>query len=166
VRGRLVVKSTPSRGGVTLNGSWRGRTPLTLDDLPFGRYAVRVVQPGFAVARKDVTLNAANAAQELTLRLERTASSAEAPARPAPRSDTAPSATQSFTGTLYVDSRPRGATVFLDGRSIGQTPLSMPDVAVGSHVVRLELDGKKTWSSTTRVVAGQTARVTGSLEDR
>jgi hypothetical protein len=32
--------------------------------------------------------------------------------------------------------------------------------------VRLEMAGKKTWTSSTRVVAGQTARVTGSLEDR
>jgi hypothetical protein len=32
--------------------------------------------------------------------------------------------------------------------------------------VRLELEGKRTWTSSTRVVAGETARVTGSLEDR
>src|SRR6185503_9302326 len=47
VRGRLVVQSTPSRAAVTIDGKWRGRTPLTLDDLPFGTYVVRVVQPGY-----------------------------------------------------------------------------------------------------------------------
>jgi hypothetical protein len=42
----------------------------------------------------------------------------------------------------------------------------MPEVSIGTHVVRLEMAGKKTWSTTTRVVAGETARVTGSLDDR
>ena len=42
----------------------------------------------------------------------------------------------------------------------------MPGVQAGSHVVRLEMTGKKTWTTLTRVVAGQTARVTGSLDDK
>jgi hypothetical protein len=72
----------------------------------------------------------------------------------------------SYTGSLFVDSRPRGATVFVDGTSIGQTPVTVPNVAIGAHVVRIEMTGKKPWTSSTRVAAGETARVTGSLEDR
>jgi hypothetical protein len=71
-----------------------------------------------------------------------------------------------YSGSIYVDSRPRGATVFVDGRSVGQTPLSLPGVPIGSHVVKIEMAGKQPWSSTTRVTAGATARVTGSLEDK
>ena len=164
-RGRLVVRSTPPRAGVTINGNWRGRTPLTIDDLPFGRHVIRVVQPGYAVVRQDLTFNAGNASQEFNARLERSAPAVPPPAaRPtAPAPAAAP---EVFTGTLYVDSRPRGATVFVDGRAVGVTPLSLPDVAIGSHIVRFEMAGKKTWTTSTRVVAGQTARVTGSLEDR
>jgi hypothetical protein len=44
--------------------------------------------------------------------------------------------------------------------------LSLPEVPIGTHVVRLELAGKKTWATSTRVVAGETARVTGSLDDQ
>jgi len=54
----------------------------------------------------------------------------------------------------------------VDGRSVGQTPLSLPDVPVGSHVVKLEMTGKQPWSTSTRVTSGQTSRVTGSLEDK
>ncbi|HET7698357.1 MAG TPA: PEGA domain-containing protein [Vicinamibacterales bacterium] len=172
-RGRLVVSSTPNRAGVTLNGDWRGRTPLTLDSLPFGRYVIRVVLPGYEVSRHEVTLHARDAEQEVRARLERPAAppaAARTPARPAPvppaggRAATRPA--NAFTGSLYVDSRPRGAAVFLDGRNVGQTPLSLPEVPIGAHVVRLELEGKRTWTASTRVVAGETARVTGSLEDR
>jgi hypothetical protein len=167
-RGRLVVRSTPSRAGVTVNGTWRGRTPLTLDELAFGSYVVRVVQPGYRPARDEFTLSARDGSHEFTARLERVGRAA---ATPAPKSGAgraapaAPAATV-FTGTLYVDSRPRGATVFLDNRSVGQTPLSLPEVSIGTHVVRLEMAGKKSWSTTTRVVAGATARVTGSLDDK
>jgi hypothetical protein len=171
-RGRIVVSSTPNRASVTLDGVWRGRTPLTLENVPFGRHAIRVVQPGYDIVRDDFTLSAGAASHQYAARLERTAAASAAqpaaPPRAAPRTAVPPaSATpESFSGSLYVDSRPRGATVFVDGRSVGQTPLSVPEVAAGSHVVRLEMPGKRTWSTSTRVIAGQTARVTGSLEDQ
>jgi hypothetical protein len=47
---------------------------------------------------------------------------------------------------------------------MGTTPASIPDIPIGSHVVRLELPDHKVWTSATRVSAGQQARVTGSLE--
>jgi len=169
VRGRLVVTSTPSRAGVMVNGKWRGRTPLTLDNLAFGTYSVRVIQPGYLTAREEVTLSARNAAPEIAKRLERAAAppARETPSRATPsRPSTTPSAPEVFTGLLYVDSRPRGATVFVDNKNVGVTPLTLSDVKAGSHVVRFEMAGKKPWSTSTTVVSGQTARVTGSLEDR
>jgi hypothetical protein len=172
-----VIKSTPPRAGVTVNGTWRGRTPLTLDNLAFGRYAVRVVQPGYAVARDTFTLTSHDASHEFAVKLARETAPAPAAPAPAPRTPPAASRTparpaptaaepEAFTGVLFVDSRPQGATVFVDDRSVGVTPLSLPGIPAGSHVVRLELTGKKTWTTTTRVVAGQTARVTGSLDDK
>ena len=159
--GQLVVKSTPSRAGVTVNGTWRGRTPLTLDTLPFGSYVVRIVEPGFQVAREEVTLNAREASHTFEVRLQRAARS---PSDATPPSQEAPPA--ALTGLLYVDSRPRGANVLIDGKRVGQTPLNLPDVPVGSHVVVIEMAGKKTWTATSLVTAGKMARVTGSLEDK
>ena len=157
--GHLVVRSTPSHAPVVINGKWRGRTPLTVDDLPFGKYTVRVAQPGFEPARDEFTLSATAASHTFEPRLvaeREPAASRGTTAAPPPT--TAPA---SYTGSLYVDSRPRGATVLLDGRSIGQTPVSVPGVPVGSHVVKIEMAGKKPWSSTTRIAAGMIARVTG-----
>jgi hypothetical protein len=155
------VRSTPSRASVTVDGRWRGRTPLTLDDLPLGTHVVRVVQPGYVTVREDVTLDARAASKTISPRLVRDARGAPAaPARPA--ASAAPVAT---TGSLFVDSRPRGATVYVDGRSVGQTPLSLPEMSIGAHAVRLEMAGKRPWMSTALVKAGAMARVTGSLED-
>ena len=83
--------------------------------------------------------------------------------RPAPPPEEPQSSTV-YTGSIYVDSRPRGARVSIDGKAVGVTPLRVSDVRVGTHVVRLELPDHRLWSSTTRVTSGQEQRVTGSLE--
>jgi hypothetical protein len=163
--GRIIVQSNPSRAGVTVNGQWRGRTPLTLDELPFGKYVVRVVQPGYAVSREDVSLSTADPSRTLSMRLQRQATAREGArssrsTAPPPQARTPPA----YSGSIYVDSRPQGARVFIDGRSVGVTPLTVPDVKIGSHVVRLELADHRHWSTTTRVTSGQEVRVTGSLE--
>lgn len=154
--GHLVVKSTPSRAHVTVNGQWRGRTPLTLDALPFGTYVVRVVQDGYDVTREDVALTVRNASHTIDARLT--------PKRGAGAPVAEPPAT--LTGSLYVDSRPQGANVLLDGRNVGKTPLNLTEVPVGTHVVSIEMAGKKTWTVSQSVTTGKIARVTGSLEDR
>jgi hypothetical protein len=171
--GTIAVRSTPSGAGVTVNGRWRGRTPLTLDDLPFARYEVRIAQPGYRTGSQAVALSAAEPARSLTFRLqqERRGSAvaqqrpAAAPSQPAAGArPPAESTSASFTGSIFVDSRPRGAKVSIDGRQVGVTPLRVPDVRIGTRIVRLELPDHRIWSSTARVQAGQEARVTGSLE--
>ena len=159
-KGQIVVRSLPSHAGVTVNGLWRGRTPLTIENLAFGTYVVRVVQGGYKVSRDELTLSAREPSRTLTARLEPAGPAAPAPAAAA-ASTPAPT-----TGSLYVDSRPRGATVTIDGRSVGQTPVTVPEMAAGAHVVRIEMDGKKPVTANPRVVAGQMERVTVSLEDR
>jgi hypothetical protein len=54
--------------------------------------------------------------------------------------------------------------VLIDGKPVGTTPASIPDIPIGSHVVRLELADHRAWTTSTRVTAGEQARVTGSLE--
>jgi hypothetical protein len=159
-----MVRSTPSRAGVTVNGRWRGRTPLPLENLAFGDYVVRVVSPGHEVAREEFTLSATNASRTISVRLERQRrAAAPSPARGAAVPSAAkPSAP--FTGSVFVDSRPRGARVFVDGKEVGTTPLRLAEVGIGSHVVRLELPDHRIWSNSVRVAAGAESRVTGSLE--
>ncbi len=171
--GRIVVQSNPSRASVTVNGRWRGRTPLTLTKLPLGKYAVRIVQPGYRVEREDVTLTSQDTSHSMNVRLTREASSkAELPSKGASRgseaSDLPPKGGSheagGFTGSLFVDSRPQGANVLLDGQNVGRTPLRLGTVKIGTHVVRLELPEHRPFSSVARVAAGQEVRVTGSLE--
>ena len=171
--GRLLVRSTPARASVTVNGKWIGRTPLTMEKLPFGHYVVRVVEPGYRVEHNEFALNARDSTRSINVRL--VPARPPTPARPPavtppssraarPETSTPPAVDGAFTGALYVDSRPQGANVLLDGRIVGKTPLRLSDVRIGTHVVRIELPEHRPWSSVARITAGQESRVTGSLE--
>ena len=98
---------------------------------------------------------------------ERAASTlARATPAPAPQveeSAQAPAVAPGTPGSLVVDSRPPDARVFVDGREIGRTPVTLPNVPPGEHVVRIERDGYQTISTTTRVEPGARARVAVSL---
>ena len=66
-------------------------------------------------------------------------------------------------GSIEVVSRPPGAEVALDGRVVGTTPLSIPDVTEGTHVVGIELAGFSRWATSIYVNKGERARVGASL---
>jgi serine/threonine protein kinase len=163
--GRVVVRSAPSGANVTLNGKWRGRTPLILDDLAFGDYVVRIVAPGHDVAREEFKLSPDAPARTVSRKLVRSGTTAQGPLAGRAQKPTAPPrASESLTGGVYVNSRPRGAKVFIDGKEYGTTPLRIPEIRIGAHVVRLELPNHRTWTNSVRVTAGAETPVTGSLE--
>jgi hypothetical protein len=82
---------------------------------------------------------------------------------PAPRVS-APRPAHTRRGALSVDSRPRGAEVFLDERRVGKTPVLLSDVAAGTHAVRIALPDHRRWATSVTVTAGARARVAASLE--
>jgi hypothetical protein len=67
-------------------------------------------------------------------------------------------------GGLSVESRPAGASVFVDNRLAGTTPLSIAELPAGEHSVRIELDGYRRWSASARVTPGEHGHVGASLE--
>ena len=163
--GRLVVTSSPSKAAVTVNGKWSGRTPLTLTDLKFGKYVVRVVETGFEVARSQFELSpgAASRTVDVTLRPSKSSTTKPKPSQSEVPPASKPPATAA-TGEIYVDSRPRGARVFINGKEVGVTPLTLTAQAPGPRDIRLELADHQPWTTTARIVAGNVARVTGSLD--
>jgi hypothetical protein len=83
----------------------------------------------------------------------RTASTRAAVARPA-----------GFRGSIAVQSAPPGAAVFVNGQSVGSTPMVLRDVPIGSRAVRIEAAGYQRWTTAVRVIANQQTRVTAQLQ--
>jgi serine/threonine-protein kinase len=147
-RGRLVVRSTPPGARVRVDGRVRGRTPLVLRDLPLRVVQVTLERDGFTSDQRRVALTAAQPTVTIDARL----------------ASAAPPAPAATTGTLVIESRPAGATVFLNGRAVGTTPMSVPETAPGTHRIRLEMAGFSPWLTTAAVQAGARTRVAASLE--
>jgi hypothetical protein len=146
---------------VFVDGREYGRTPVTIGSLARGGHRVRLTHDGYATDERQVTITPAQRTHSITVRLspERPAAAAVGPqpALPAARADRR-------TGRLIVESRPAGAQVFLDGRLVGITPLSLDEVPVGDHAVHLDRDGYQRWSSAIRIVASERNRVAASLD--
>jgi hypothetical protein len=156
--GRLLVHSTPAGARVFVDGRDQGKTPLAVQDLSSGAHRVRVVRDGYAPEERRISITVSRPAQSMTVALSPVRGTESRPL-------TAASGTVGrFFGALAVESRPPGATVFVDGKLVGTTPMHLPSVSAGEHAVRLEREGYRRWSSSVRVVATEQNRVTASLE--
>jgi PEGA domain len=157
--GRLLVRSSPAGARVELDSQDVGVTPLTLRSLTIGTHSLRVTQDGYLPEERRVIITAAQPAQSLIVELVRRVSDASAAA-----SSGQSGGAVRYTAPLVIESRPPGAAVFLNGRHVGTTPLTLEGVPAGSHALRLELDGYQRWTSAVRVAAGERNRITASLE--
>ena len=68
------------------------------------------------------------------------------------------------SSAIEFETRPPGAEVYVDGRSLGVTPLLVPDISLGSHTIRFIIEGYREWTTIVEVVSGQSIRVAASLE--
>ena len=64
---------------------------------------------------------------------------------------------------MTVDSRPRGASVTIDGRQMGQTPRAI-QLLPGEHTVVIQLTGHRPVRSNIEVTAGRQTRFAVTLE--
>lgn len=117
--GTLTINSTPAGATVLVDGQAIGQTPLEAKAVPAGPHQVVLRLAG----HKDFPLT-------LTIREGRDLMVPALPLQP----DAAPKA------LVTVNSIPPGATILLDGETVGQTPSNVP-MSVGQHVLALKLDG-------------------------
>ena len=155
--GRIVVRSTPSGALVIVDGRPRGETPVTVTDLALGRHTIDVARSGFVPHRDTATLTAGEPSRTLAIQLEA--------GLPMPGGQQE-AVSNVAAGSMFIDSHPQPARVMIDGHFAGMTPLRVPDLRAGTHVVRIERTGFGPFSSTVEIQPGQQARVTAALEER
>ena len=156
--GRLLIRSEPAGASVLVDGREYGTTPTIVRGLERGTHRVRVIRDGYLPDERNVSVTRIQPAPSLLVTLE--------PRRPAAEqvSQSPIPATGPYTGSLVVESLPPGASVYLDNKPVGRTPLTLNGVHAGEHVVRLERDGYRRWGRSIRVVTAERNRVTASLE--
>jgi hypothetical protein len=147
--GWIAVSSDPCNALVTLDGVYVGRTPanssLNLDFVAAGDHAIGLELPGYILYSTNATVlpNLISAVNATLI----------------PVSVSGPLA----NGTLSVTSDPAGATISVDNRSIGMSPLDVHDIAPGNHLVTMGREGYENYSTSILVSAGTTSNVSATL---
>jgi hypothetical protein len=87
-----------------------------------------------------------------------------APAAPVVRTVSAPVKSLEFRGTLAVKSEPAGAAVIVNGEYRGETPLQVPGLRAGSHVIWIEGQGYRKWTGGVLVPADKVTEISVKME--
>jgi hypothetical protein len=132
--GTVTIDATP-KAKVFIDDQQKGETPLRLE-LPSGQHTLRLEGEGGANRTLNVNVIAGQEVAH-TVELSRAAVT---------------------TGTLDIKSDPTGARVLVDGKSAGVSPIVIPDVKPGSHVVTIE-GPNGSIRQVVQVAAGATASV-------
>jgi hypothetical protein len=72
-------------------------------------------------------------------------------------------AASGYRGGLALTSSPAGAQVVLNGKVVGETPVVLNDLPVGSRAIVVRRDGYSPWSASVRVIANQRTTVRATL---
>ena len=92
----------------------------------------------------------------------KTAEPARAPSNVTPSRPSRPAAS-GYRGGLALTSSPAGAQVVLNGKVVGETPVVLNDLPVGSRAIVVRRDGYSPWSASVRVIANQRTTVRATL---
>ena len=138
-KARVTVTAETAGSTIYVDGAMKGKAPWQGELMP-GNYVVEARRNGYRPREISVTLTAA---------IE--------------RSITIP-ALEMITGELTVEYLPVGSQVTVDGKTVGTTPLSLPEIAAGTHTVTIAHSGYDTAILSVTVKETGTAPVTGTLK--
>jgi PKD repeat protein len=157
--GTLAITTVPEKANVFIDNVFKGVTPLTLTDTPSGYHILRIAVPGYDDYIAGTTVEPSKTV--LVQAVLRTSGSdngtTSVPAA------TATTALPQQNGSVAVTSVPNGASVTLDGRYEGTTPVIIVDVQPGNHEISLMYPGYTPLNQSISVGSSQTTAVNANL---
>lgn len=134
---KLLVKSIPRGANVTVDGRYRGQSPLTLALSPGVDYRIGLSKAGYGATSRQVRLQSA-ASDSMTVDLT------------------------ARTGTLTVNVYPSDATVYVDGRARGRGTTTLR-LSSAPHRIEVRKPGYERWSRTVTPRPGYPQTTTARL---
>lgn len=112
--GTVRISSNPDGALVTLLGKKIGRTPCATPNLPTGTYLFKVEKPGYAPVWKHVRVHSG-------------------------RESVATAQLTPVAASVRLTSEPEGATVEVDGKTVGTTPCVLTGIPLGNFSCTFKL---------------------------
>ncbi|MDJ0917792.1 MAG: PEGA domain-containing protein [Woeseiaceae bacterium] len=134
---KLRVNSIPRGANVTVNGRYRGQSPITLDLSPGIDYEIGLTRAGYGRATRQVRLEPA-------------------------ASDTITVDMTARIGRLTVNVSPSDAQIFVDGRPRGTGSRTL-ELSSAPHRIEVRKDGYETWTRTLTPRPGYPQTVNASI---
>jgi hypothetical protein len=138
--GSIYVESSPSGAAIYFNGNYRGVAPLTINEVWPGTDTISAELSGYRTFTTSATVYAGRQTRVFC-----------------------PLSPLDTSGALYVLSSPADSNVYLDGVYKGQTPITLNNLASGTHILGVDHAGYYDWKSTVSVPAGGTRTISATL---
>ena len=139
----LYIASIPSGAGVYIDGKLIGFTPIQNKKIPLGTHKIKLSKKGYE--DKVIIRNLDNKPVLLNETLAEKPKSSTSPSTSTTDEHVIVSSvqeqTKATTSFLTVVSVPSGASVYVDGKWIGFTPMENREVSRGTHNVKLKMKG-------------------------
>jgi formylglycine-generating enzyme required for sulfatase activity/diacylglycerol kinase family enzyme len=130
IYGSLNITSLPTGADIFLDGNPVGISPLKLEKIKKGSHRVSARTICHAEAQQEAVV-LGDRMVDVNLRLA------------------------SICGSLHITSDPSGASIYLDGEKLGQTPFDATGLSQGKHALRFEKEGYPPHEKTTMIKAGE-----------
>jgi len=138
--GSVYVDSAPGGAQIYFNGNYRGLAPLTIGEVWPGSYTIEAEKDGYQ-PYSTTTMVSAGTRSNVYCTLNRLDTS----------------------GGLYVMSDPTNSNVYLDAVYKGITPVTLNNIASGTHILQIDHAGDYDWKSTVEVPAGGMKTISATL---
>jgi len=137
--GSLNINSYPQGADLYLNGVYKGKTPIVINNVSPGRYQVQLRLSGYKDYVSFVDVYAGQVS------------------------------TYNFTlvplpATLNIFSNPSSADVYINGVYKGKTPLSLTDLSSGTYNVKISLSGYEEYNETVYLAPGDLKQINVTLK--
>ena len=152
-KGLLVIRTNPTGISVYIDGRMLGTTPL-LSYLPVGQHTVVLQQQGYQTVQRTIQIKEAKSTR-MKLRMR--------PGSGGTRPPKAVSGAGNNDSTQLMLLSTPSAKVYLDGRSMGMTPVISAGLKPGQFKLRMVAKGHQVYNRTIRLYRGQHLRIKALL---
>ncbi|MCP4411796.1 MAG: PEGA domain-containing protein, partial [Gammaproteobacteria bacterium] len=137
--GSVIIKSEPSNAKVLIGGNEMGNTPVTISDLKPGMHTVEIMMEGYESWSESLEV-IADKETVIAAKL------------------------QIKTGAVHINSKPPNAKTIIDGKVVGNTPITISDLKPGTYNAEIMIDGYVNWKESVDVIANKEVAIDAELQ--